>query len=234
MSVYEFGDTTTYEATVYGHLENAPPITQPFPDWWPLRDQVYAAARAVVPFGVSVDFYLVYRDGGSGQISRMRWVVQAEMAGPELRWEESSGDSRMTFRLKRTMYANEYSADPANPMPWFDFRDLYPAVICKQALGAGPVQIPLSAEDTIVFTPQEIQYSRVGYDDVRDPYSGPVYGWTFTAEPTDPYEPALWVVPAGQQDGVKVSVCADSNGVKWSEFTEPAPPFDPLPAPPGP
>lgn len=234
MSVYEFGDTTIYEAVVHGYVENAPPITQPFPDWWPLRDQVYNAARSVIPFETANDFYIVYRDGSSGQVGRVRWRVDAEMFGPELRWEESAGASRIVFQLKRTMYTQQYTADPTNPIPWFDFRDLYSAVLGRQALGSGPVEIPLASGETATFTPQAIQYSRVGWDDVLDPYLAPVYGWTFNAEVSDPFEPALWVVPVGQQDGVKVSVCENYNGERWSDFTEPAPAFEPLPEPSGP
>jgi hypothetical protein len=61
VSIYEYEDITIFEAKVYGHLENGPPITSPPPDWWPLRDQVHEAARDVVSYPTVADFHLVYR-----------------------------------------------------------------------------------------------------------------------------------------------------------------------------
>lgn len=233
MTIYDYGSTTIFEATVHGLLENGPPITQPFPDWWPMRDEVYAAARDVVPFPTTVDFHLIYRHPTDGSLSRTRWVVDGDMLGPTLLWhEDTSGVSAMMFRLTRDNEVQQVRDDLDHPSPWVELRDLMPAVFAKQALGVGPVQIPYAGHPTMVFTPQEIQYSLLGWNDMRVPYTDPLYGWEFTAQPTDPHEPALWVVPEGQTDGVKVSRCVDFEATVWTDPTEPAPVFEPLPPPP--
>lgn len=233
MSVYEYGDTTIFEATVHGHLENGPPITVPFPEWWPLRDEVYAAAREVVPYAATADFHLIYRHPIDGGLSRTRWVVDAEMLGPTLLWQETSGVSAIMFQLMKRNDIQQVRDDLTRPMPWIELRDLMPAVLAKQASGVGPVEIPYPGHDTMIFTPEEIQYSRTGWNDTREPYANPIYGWTFTADPTGPYEPALWIVPEGQSTGVKVSIAVNSDGTTWSDFGEPAPEFEPLPLPSG-
>lgn len=206
----------------------------PPPQWWSLRDEVYTAARTVVPYGPVADFHLIYRRPNTGALSRTRWVVDAEMLGPTLLWyEDTSGDSAIRFRLIGRNDIQQVRDDLTLPMPWIELRDLMAAVLGKQALGMGAVEIPLAGHGTMVFTPQEIQYSRSGYDDVREPYTDHVYGWTFTAEPDDPVEPAVWIVPDGQTTGVKVSRCVDSSFTPWSDPAEPAPAFEPLPPPPG-
>lgn len=232
MTVYEYGTTTIFEATVHGHLENGPPITQPFPSWWPMRDEVYAAARDAVPLPAVADFHVIYRHPSDGLLSRTRWVVDTEMLGPTLLWhEDTSGVSAMMFRFVKNNEVQQVRDDLARPSPWVALRDLMPAVYGKQALGVGPVQIPYVGHDTMVFTPQEIEYSLLGWNDVRVPYEDQVYGWEFTGEPTDPHEPALWIVPDGQVDGMKVSRCVDFAGGVWSDPSEPAPSFEPLPPP---
>jgi hypothetical protein len=84
----------------------------------------------------------------------------------------------------------------------------------------------------MTFTPPEFMYSRDGLDVRRDPYAEPVYAWTFHVEQDNGTEPAVWMVPAGQQTGVKLSVCVDGSGTEWSDLSEAAPEFTPLPAPP--
>lgn len=233
MSVYGYDDgIIIYEATVYGHLDNGPGITEPPPASFAQRDMVYEAARAVIPFA-QLDFHLIYRHPDDGAISRMRWALGAELLGPSLNWyEDTSGDSAMMFRLLQTVAETESTGDPERPMPFGDLQDFVSAALARHVLGQLPREIPLEGNDPMTFTAANIGYTRDRWTTVTAPYSDPVYGWTFAAEPTDPYEPALWVVPVGQQDGVKVSVCRNSNGDQWSEFTEPAPGFEPL-SPPG-
>lgn len=234
MSIYEFGETTYYEATVHGQLHNGPPITIVDPPyWWPLRDRVYAAARAVIPFP-RADFHLLYRHATGGQISRMRWILDTEIEGPTLLWhEDTSGTSIIAFRILKQMHVQECREDPQEPMPWYELYDALPAALAKQALGTEPIDIPLDDHDTMVFTPHEITYTRNGHTTVQEPYSDPICGWTFPVDQPVPHEPTLWIVPAGQSTGMKLSMCVDSKGTRWSDPTEPAPPFEPLPPPTG-
>lgn len=233
MSVYLYEETTIFRATVHGHLENGPPITTSPPAWWPMRDEVYAAAREEIPFPPNVDFHLIYRSQDDGELCRTRWAAETEMLGPTLLWhEDTSGTSAIMFQFIQRLDIQQMRDDLERPMPWVGLRDLMPAVYAKQALGSGPVEIPYTGHDTMVFTPQEIQYTFLGQDDMRIPYTAQVCGWEFTADPTGPFEPALWIVPAGQTDGVKVSRCVDSEGAEWSDPSEPAPMFEPLPPPP--
>jgi hypothetical protein len=234
MSVYEYENSTIFEAKVFGHLENGPSITQPPPEWWPLRDQVYEAARDVVAFPEVADFHIIYRHPLDGELSRTRWVVAAELLGPTLSWyEDTSGDSIMLFRFNQQSDIQQFRDDQARPMPWPGLRDVMPAVIAKQALGAGPVDIPFASQPTMEFTAQEVQYSRFDTDDIREPYTNHLYAWRFTADPAGPHEPAVWIVPVGQSTGMKVSVAMSNSGSVWSDFDEPAPEFVPLAPPVG-
>lgn len=230
MSVYEYEDMTIFEAAVDGHLLNGPPITVTPPGWWPLRDQVYDAARAVVPFPAVADFHLVYRNAIDGELHRTRWTLEGELLGPTLLWhEDTSGDSSIMFQLIRRNDRQQRRDDLNQPNPWGGLQDVIPAALGKQALGAEPVTIPLPGSDDMVFTPHQVRYGHGPGSPVNQPYGDHMYGWAFIAEPTDPHEPAIWLVPAGQSTGLKLSMCTDSGGNTWSDPAEPCPTFEILP-----
>lgn len=202
-----------------------------------------AATRSALGLpGDTLAFHLIGTTGPDSPVYRQHWKLFAYVGGPALRMgtpAEHDSEISLLLRAYPLTEVQHVTFDPDLPwdMPYGAvMAGVVPALLLRHRFGTGPRQLTIGSLGTGTFTPTVLSYPDLyaAVELVEVPYDTQglaSYGFTLPAYSSS--HSAMWLVT---DDGTwKVSYCAErveqSYAQRWDDPDEPAPAFEPLPAP---
>lgn len=235
---------TDYRATINGTW-NPGSIPAIEPAGYPSaqRAATDATRSALGLTGDTVDFHILSVKQSGGPVYRAHWKLFSYVSGPALHMGTTEPhDSQISLMLRVFPFSqvDQVRFDP--DLVDADYRGVMagvvPALLLRKHWGLGPRQITVGSLGTGTFTPAELTYPELfsANPQTTVPYDTPdalaSYGFTLAAGSSP--QPAMWLVDADDASW-KVSYCAERVELayldRWDDPDEPAPGFDPLPAP---
>lgn len=231
-----------YAAIIRGTWDpgGIPPFESPM-DLYGAYPQAIAGARTALQLThETLDFYLISRPTPESAVHRQRWSVFYNVGGPSLHLGPNAEPHPSLMSITTSVYPHsevqQVIADEGPSDYQGVFAGIIPALILRHRFGPSARPITLAGYGTGTFTPAELSFQDLfsAASQVTVPYDTAglaSYSFVRPAGTVDP--PAVWLVT--DDASWKVSYCVESPDQiydqRWDDPDEPAPEFEPLPAP---